>query len=63
MGFAGGFEYEDRPFKYWAQLAAHRLVMEIAKDPETVMDALFEPIQSPGFISPSRARDQVIGQD
>lgn len=33
----------EKPFKYWAQLAAHRCIMRDAKDPQTVMDALFEP--------------------
>jgi len=42
---------EPRPFR--AQLAAHRAIMRDASDPATVMDALFEPIQSPGLITVS----------
>jgi hypothetical protein len=44
---------EVRPFKYWAQLAAIRAIMRDATDPGTVLDALFEPIQSPGLVTVS----------
>jgi hypothetical protein len=35
---------EQRPFKYWAQLAAIRRVMRDAPDPDLILDMLFEPM-------------------
>jgi len=46
MGIDNGSKYNntEKPLKYWAQLAAIRVVMRDASDPATVLDALFEPI-------------------
>lgn len=37
---------EQRPLKYWAQLAAIRRIMRDAPDPATILDALFEPMST-----------------
>jgi len=47
---------ETRPLKYWAQLAAIRCIMRDAPDPATILDSLFEPIQSPGLTTINGAK-------
>lgn len=58
MGFKSDRSYNntEKPLRYWAQLAAIRLIMRDAEDPATVLDALFEPIQSVGTIASSGVR-------